>query len=270
MYLSEDSDERLAILQLNSQLQHAQLELLSAHCATHQLRLHYSAEHLARFGRRDVLRKSAQAASYLNEFYSSIEEKIPQTAQNPESSLELSQSQIEQAIACVAAYLRGQREHYSPAARPLSPPHKARMWPYFSPALLDQVRIVELQDQRIPTPPFYAQARALGFDNLPELTHMDSVTFLDVVVFNEQLTERSLFHSLVHVVQFHLLGLERYSELFVKGFVKTKTHFTVPLEAHAFSLESKFMRPHRQVSRSKIRSSAGSPMVATSGARSLP
>jgi hypothetical protein len=117
------------------------------------------------------------------------------------------------------------------------------MWPYFSPTLLDQVRIVELQGQRVAAPAVYAQARALGFDNLPEVTHMGSLTFLDVVVFNGTLTERALFHALVHAVQFQVLGLERYTELFVQSFVKTKAHFTVPLEAHVFSLESKFMRP---------------------------
>ncbi len=72
---------------------------------------------------------------------------------------------------------------------------------------------------------------------------MASLTFLDVVVFNEKLTERSLFHALVHVVQFQLLGLERYAERWIRAFVNAKLHFTVPLEAHAFSLESEFVRP---------------------------
>jgi hypothetical protein len=79
--------------------------------------------------------------------------------------------------------------------------------------------------------------------NLPDITHMKSLTFLDVVVFNEQLTERSLFHALVHAVQFQVLGLERYTELFVRGFVNSRFHFLVPSEAHAFFLESKFARP---------------------------
>ncbi|HWF47928.1 MAG TPA: hypothetical protein VG168_13035 [Bryobacteraceae bacterium] len=128
-------------------------------------------------------------------------------------------------------------------ALPLSNQHKARMWPYFSPQLLDRVRIVELHGKRVPAPTFYAQARALGFDNLPQVTHMDSLTFIDVLVFNQTLSERALFHALVHAVQFQLLGLERYTELFVRSFVKNKAHFSVPLEAHAFSLESKFKRP---------------------------
>ncbi len=83
MYSYQDSEDRIPVLQMNSELEHAQLELLSAHCATHQLRLHYSADDLARFGRRDILRKSAQAASALNDFYSSIEKKIPQTRCQP-------------------------------------------------------------------------------------------------------------------------------------------------------------------------------------------
>jgi hypothetical protein len=226
---------------MNSELQDAQMELLSAHCASHQLRLHYSADNLARYGRREVLRKSAEAASALSDFYSAIEQKIPHAAPTPEP--QLSVAQVEQAVGYVSAYLREQREHYFAAAQPLSNSLKARMWPYLTAKTLDGVRVVELHGKRIPEPAFYAQARALGFENLPQVTHMYSVTFLDVLLFNQVLTERSLFHALVHAVQFQVLGLQRYTELFVQSFVKTKTHFSVPLEAHAFTLESKFMRP---------------------------
>ena len=235
-----DSDDRVPV-QLNSELHQAHLELLSAHCATYQLRLHYSVSDLARFGRQDVLRKSAQAATELNDFYASLEKSLPPAPQDPQPPLLITSDDIVQSIRQVSDYLRQQRGHYLPAAQPLSNQHKARMWPYFSPTLLDQIRFVELKGQRVPAPDFYAAARAKGFDNLPEITHMDSLTFIDVVVFNEELTERSLFHALVHAVQFHLLGVERYTERFVRSFLKTRTHFTVPLEAHAFSLTSKFM-----------------------------
>jgi hypothetical protein len=246
MYSYRDSENRVPILQMDSELQHAQLELLSAHCATHQLRLHYSADDLARFGRRDTLRKSAEAARSLNEFYSSIEEKIPQAAAHPETLLPPAPDLIARAVGYVATYLRQQRDHYLPASRPLSHEHKDLMGSYFALTLLDHIRFVELQGQRLTPPDFYAEARALGFDNLPEITHMDSLTFVDVVVFNEVLSERSLFHALVHAVQFQILGVERYTELFVQSFLRTRTHFTVPLEAHAFALTSKFLRPSRE------------------------
>jgi hypothetical protein len=241
MYSYESPEDCLAIVQMNSELHRAQLEMLSAHCATHQLRLRYSADDLARFGRHDVLRKSAEAASALHDFYSAIEKNIPPAVPNPET--QLTSAQIAHAVEYVSSYLLEQRQHYFAAALPLSNQYKARMWPYFSATLLDQVRCLELHGQRVPPPSFYAQARALGFENLPEITHMDSLTFLDILVFNDTLKERSLFHALVHAVQFQVLGVERYTELFVQSFVKTKAHFSVPLEAHAFSLESKFMRP---------------------------
>jgi hypothetical protein len=239
MYSWENPDDRVSIAQMNSELQHAQLELLSAHCATHQLRLRFSADDLARFGQRDILRKSVQSASALSEYYASIEKKIP-SAETAAEPIPVTETRILEAVERLCSYLREQRERYLHVAAPLSNHQKAIMWPYFSAALLDRVKIVELDGRRIPNPPFYDEYRALGFVNLPEVTHMHSLTFLDVVVFNEKVTERCLFHGLVHLVQFEVLGLERYANLFVRSFVNTKFHFSVPLEAHAFSLESKF------------------------------
>ncbi len=239
MYSWDNPDDRISIAQMNSELQHAQLELLSAHCATHQLRLRFSADDLARFGQRDILRKSVQAATALSEYYCSIEKKIP-PGEAAAETLRLTEDLILEAVGRVASYLGEQREHHLQSAVPLSNHQKALMWPYFSAALLDRVRIVELEGKRVSNPPFYDEYRALGFVNLPEVAHMHSVTFLDVVVFNESVTERTLFHGLVHAVQFEVLGLERYAELFVRSFVNTKLHFSVPLEAHAFTLESKF------------------------------
>ncbi len=240
MYSWENPDDRVAIVQMNSELRHAQLELLSAHCASHQLRLRFSADDLAHFGQRDILRKSVQVASALSEYYSSIEKKIP-AAEAASAPRQLTEPQIAVAVARVSAYLQEQRERYFYSASPLSQRQNTLMSPYFSPALLERVRIVELIGHRLPNPPFYAEAVEFGFVNLPQIAHMASVTFLDVVVFNEKVTERSLFHSLVHAVQFEVLSLERYVNLFVRSFVNTKFHFSIPLEAHAFSLESRFV-----------------------------
>lgn len=240
MYSWENPDDRLAIVNMNSELRHAQLELLSAHCATHQLRLRYSPDDLARFGQRDILRKSVQAASALSEYYASIEKKMPAAEVAAKDLPRLSEDRILEAAGLVSSYLLEQREFYLHSAAPLSQPQMAVMSPYFSSALLERVKVVELNGSRVPNPPFYSEARELGFVNLPPVTHMHALTFLDVVVFNEKLTDRTLFHGLVHTVQFDVLGLERYCDLFVRGFINTKLHFSVPLEAHAFSLESRF------------------------------
>src|SRR5208282_1925025 len=143
MYSWDDPADRVAIAQMNSDLQHAQLELLSAHCSAQQLRLRYSADDLAHFSQRDALRKAVQAANSLSEYYNSIEKKIP-IAQAVAEPLPIDEDRILEAIARVASYLREQREHYLASALPLTNQQKALMWPYFSAALLDRVRIVEL------------------------------------------------------------------------------------------------------------------------------
>jgi hypothetical protein len=225
---------------MNSELENAHLELLNAHCAVHQLRLHYSAEDLARFGRSEVLRRSAQTATALRDFYAVLENKISE--EGPSLSVcHPAAEHIAQAIEWITDYLREQREYYSPVASPLPNENKARMWPYFSASLLDRMRIIELRGARLRVPDFFTKVRELGFEP-PAISHMDSVTFLDIIAFNQILTERALVHALVHTVQMEVLGLQRYVKLWVQGFLKSRTHFTVPLEVHAFSLSSRLMR----------------------------
>jgi hypothetical protein len=136
--------------------------------------------------------------------------------------------------------MRGQREHYLPMGKPLDSKQAAVMSPFFSPTLLAGVKVVQLVGQRITEPSFCQEARALGFEGLPELSHMATVTFEDVPVFNEKITERLLFHALVPAVQFQVLGMDRYMELYVRAILETRWRFSVPLEAHIFELTSKF------------------------------
>jgi hypothetical protein len=243
MFSWENPDDRVAVVQMNAELRHARLELLSAECATHQLRLRFSTEDLARYAEHDLLRKAINSAAALNDFYASIERQIPQAGQLfTASAPKLSEEQALEISASIASYLREQRDRYLPSGTPLSAQRKAILQPYFSPALLGRIRIVELEGAGIPDPPFYANARELGFSNLPNFSQMESLTFLDVVVLTERITDSALFHALVHAVQFQILGLQRYADLMLRGFLRTNAHFAVPLEAHAFALESKFAR----------------------------
>ncbi|MGO9126333.1 MAG: hypothetical protein ACLP6G_15785 [Terriglobales bacterium] len=242
MFSWENPDDRVAIVQMNAELRHAQLELLSAQCATHQLRLRFSTDDLARYGQPEVLRKAIAAASGLNDYYASIEKLTPREEAGSQAGATLGEEQVVRATACVLAYLREQRARYYAGGEPLSADHRAVMRPFFSSGILDRVRVVDLGGARLPNPPFYSEAKALGFVNLPPIPHMASLTFMDVVVFSEGITERALFHGLVHAVQFQILGPERYTVAFVDGFFRTNSHFTVPLEAHTFSLESKFVQ----------------------------
>ena len=73
----DESSDRVAIAQMNSELRNAQLELLSAQCASDRLRLRYSVEDIARHAQRDVLRKAWQSAKGLYEYYKAIARQVP-------------------------------------------------------------------------------------------------------------------------------------------------------------------------------------------------
>ena len=148
--------------------------------------------------------------------------------------------QVQDAIANVALYLQQQRDLYYPTAEPLNDEWKKAFSGFYSASLLGRVRITELKDRRVVNPTFYEKAKADGITDLPDMAHRAVVTFLDVIVFNEKITSRHLFHALVHTAQVKLLGPERYAELFVTGFLKARSFFLVPLKAHAFALDTRY------------------------------
>jgi hypothetical protein len=150
------------------------------------------------------------------------------------------ESDVRKAIDWCAEYLRSEREEYYPIGEPLLGEWRELMDGYFAPALLDQVRILELVDERVANPWFYPKAREKGFHQLPDITHKAAVTFLDVVVFNERIGSRDLFHGLVHAAQMKVLGMTEFTQLFVTGFLRARSYFLVPMKAHAFALDARF------------------------------
>ena len=87
MSSGNDLPEHLLVQQLNADLRSAQVDLLSAQCATDRLRLRFSPEDLARFAHRDTLRKAAGSATALHDFYSSIEKAIESVPANSPKGL---------------------------------------------------------------------------------------------------------------------------------------------------------------------------------------
>ena len=51
-----------------------------------------------------------------------------------------------------------------------------------------------------------------------------------------------LFHELVHVEQYRQLGIPRFSELYVRGFLNGGSYEAIPLEVNAYSFEDRFRR----------------------------
>lgn len=131
MSSSNDAPDRRRAIQLNADLRSAQLDLLSAQCASDRLRLRFSPDDLVRFGHRDVIHKAANSASALHEFYSKLE-RIVQTVETAAAQDGLAEDPVRKAVTQVASYLREQREHYLSESKPLGAEHRAFISPFFA------------------------------------------------------------------------------------------------------------------------------------------
>ncbi|MGO8796045.1 MAG: hypothetical protein ACLQLC_14575 [Candidatus Sulfotelmatobacter sp.] len=154
----------------------------------------------------------------------------------------LAPDQIAEVAALVAKYIAAQRNKYALRAVPLSAQQKTAMADFFSGRLLESARVLVLRDERVGNPDFYPALRGLGFKNLPDQSKMAAITFSDVVVSHEPFSSGLLFHELVHVEQYRQLGVQRFAELYVTGFLSGGSYEAIPLEINAYSLEGSFER----------------------------
>src|SRR6266853_2466547 len=152
----------------------------------------------------------------------------------------LTPEQIAQVSGLVAQYIANQRGRYASRAVSLSVQQRAAVDGFFSPQLLDGTRLLVMQGERVANPDFYPMLRSLGFSNLPDQSAMAAITFCDVVVSHEPFSNGLLFHELVHVEQYRQLGIPRFSELYVRGFLNGGSYEAIPLEVNACTLGGRF------------------------------
>ena len=159
----------------------------------------------------------------------------------------LTPEQIAQVSGLVSDYISTQRERYAPRAIPLSVQQKTAPEGFFSADVLDGTRLLVLRAERVGNPDFYPMLRSLGFKNLPDQSTMGAITFCDVVVSHEAFSNGLLFHELVHVEQYRQLGIPRFSELYVRGFLNGGSYEAIPLEVNAYTLEGRFESDPRRM-----------------------
>lgn len=153
---------------------------------------------------------------------------------------QLTPEQVVQVSGLVAQYITAQRERFLPQATALSVAQQAAMDGFFTPQLLDAARVLVLRGIRVENPPFYPMLAGMGFANLPDFSQMAAITFCDVVVSHEPFTDGLLFHELAHVEQYRQLGVPRFSELYVRGFLSGGGYDGIPLEVNAYTLGGRF------------------------------
>lgn len=147
---------------------------------------------------------------------------------------------IGQLSSMVENYILNRRKEYSARAVPLSADQRSAMLGFFPAEILDGTRLVLLDGERIQDPPFYGKARMMGFKNLPSFADTAAVTFVDVIVSQEEFANSLLFHELVHVVQYEELGTREFACRYVNGFVNGGSYENIPLEKNAYELERRY------------------------------
>jgi hypothetical protein len=161
----------------------------------------------------------------------------------------LTSEQVAQVSGLVLQSITAQRQKYCSRAVPLSAQQKAAMTGFFSPQVLDSARLLVLERERVSNPEFYPMLKGLGFTNLPDQSGMGATTFSDVVVSHGPFSNGLLFHELVHVEQYRQLGIPRFSELYVGGFLNGGSYDAIPLEVNAYTLGGRFeQNPTKQFS----------------------
>jgi hypothetical protein len=160
---------------------------------------------------------------------------------------QLTAEQIAQVSTLVSQFITYQRDEYIRRCVPLTREQRAAMDGFFSPHLLDGMGLINLDGQRLANPTFYPLLADMGFVNLPDFSLMAAITFFDVVVSHVPFTNGLLFHELVHVEQYRRLGVSRFAELYVQGFLSGGGYDGIPLEVHAYELGARFeARPRQQ------------------------
>jgi hypothetical protein len=145
-------------------------------------------------------------------------------------------------IAEAISWLHQQRELFLPSSIPLDSNQRTELQPFFPAEILGRARIVDASQtgETIPYPPFYERVRAGGARVIPDAAHMTAMPFFDVMVFNRKPTLRTVFHNLVHVTQFVILGAESVLKGYFETLNESGLWMVVPFEEQAYQLDGRY------------------------------
>ena len=138
------------------------------------------------------------------------------------------------------SWIASQREVHRPNAAPISEQHRDQLSGLFGPPTLDFARIRHVP--LIDNPPFYEELGQilLDFRDMAGITYCDTILISDAKVPGGA-SLSLVFHELVHVVQYAVLGIERFAQQYVVGWAQNDFKYDrIPLEAQAYDLQRRF------------------------------
>jgi hypothetical protein len=133
-------------------------------------------------------------------------------------------------------WIRSQERHFHPRGRSLFEEEREMLRSYYSDNLLSDVRLHRLSAEN---------SHAIVIPRV--LRRMAGITLGRAVVIAARAPQhgaawsRLLFHELVHVVQFNLLGVDEFVTQYLSGWGRNGFRYRdIPLERCAYELEARF------------------------------
>jgi hypothetical protein len=151
------------------------------------------------------------------------------------------------AIPVARSWVRSQRKRYRQAdnARRLAESEKRVLGSFFSSAILEKAVIAEVSS--IPNPGFYVWLKRFGIDLTLDLSQARGITFDDTILIRREGSEAIrdwyslLFHELVHVVQYEVLGLDVFIDRYIRAMVAADMNsLQNRFEIEAYALQGRF------------------------------
>jgi hypothetical protein len=138
-----------------------------------------------------------------------------------------------------ARYIAYHHRRLAPQAMAVPQDLQMSMRAFFPASVLAETRIVRAT---MPEPILYPLIRVFSIQGALAMSSIGAITLMDVVAYPDELDRSTLFHELVHVVQYRVLGLRRFAQLYVKGFLAGGGYEGIPLERQAYQLGTRFDR----------------------------
>lgn len=151
----------------------------------------------------------------------------------------MTEQEFRVAYPLIAGWIQKTLAEHAPAAQSVASLGFSRLSQYFNPALLASSKVVVVA--QVPMPPL---AR-MGLDRFRDFEQMDAggITYLDTyfVRADHAQVESLHFHELVHVIQWRLLGPEKFLMRYADG-LERFGYRNSPLEVMAYDFQERFER----------------------------
>lgn len=149
------------------------------------------------------------------------------------------------AVRFTGRWVAEERHRHRRHAAPLAPAERAALEPYYRSWILDPVRVRAVE--ALDPPPLARLIRRVGLSLPFELERIAGIAFVDTVLILEFVPQPRrlplLFHEMVHVAQYHLLGVGGFVERYAEGWLESgRAYRAIPLEADAYALAARFAK----------------------------